>query len=155
MRTPVRAALVAVGVNFVLNLVAVFAWPDGYQHAGMALATVFASLVNALMLWVALSRRIGGDGGGAALSAVARMGLASVVMGWVAYSVNGVVFRVALHAGHADKVAQGEGLVAAIIASLVVYGVAVRLLCAEDVKRVFSGLGRRRGGGGDGGRSAQ
>ena len=154
MRTPVRAAVVAVGVNLALNLVAVFTWPEGYQHAGMALATVFASVVNSLVLVFALTRRIGSGGGREAVSAVARMVLAAVAMGWVALTVHGAVFKEAMQAGHADKAAQGESLAAAIATSMVVYAIAVGLFCAEDVKRLFSGVRRRRGGVGGGGTTA-
>lgn len=144
MRTPVRAACIAVGVNVVLNLVAVFTWPEGYQHAGMALATVLSSLVNSILLGLALRERLGGQGGRDVLAALARMAVSAGVMAWAAYAVHGPVFREALRAGHAAKAAQGEALAAAIAVAMVVYGAAVRLFCAEDVKRVFAGVRRRR-----------
>ncbi|MDA1044533.1 MAG: murein biosynthesis integral membrane protein MurJ, partial [Verrucomicrobia bacterium] len=59
-RTPVRVGLWAVALNLALNLLFVFTWPEGYKHAGLACATVLASLVNALVLAVLLSKRIGG-----------------------------------------------------------------------------------------------
>ena len=60
MRTPVRIGLVALAVNFVLNLV--FIWilmrlGSDATHAGLALATTFAAFVNAGLLFVVLRRR--------------------------------------------------------------------------------------------------
>lgn len=144
MRTPVKAACVAMLVNLALNLVAVFTWPEGFEHAGMALATVFASLVNTLMLATALGRRIGVGGGRQAFGAVARMCVAAAIMGWVACVVHSATFTAALMAGHVDKTAQGEALVAALAVSIVAYGVVVRIICPADVRRVFSGIGGRR-----------
>lgn len=144
MRTPVRAACVAMAVNLVLNLVAVFTWPAGYEHAGMALATVFASLVNTMMLAVALSHRIGAYGGRDVVFAVARMAVAAALMGWAAYAVHGATLTAALMAGYVDKAAQGAALISALGVAIVAYGVAVRVLCAEDVRRAFAGIGNRR-----------
>jgi len=146
IRTPVRAACVAMAVNLVLNLVAVFTWPAGYEHAGMALATVFASLVNTMMLAVALNHRIGGYGGHEALFAVARMAVAAGLMGWAAYAVHGATLTAALMAGYIDKAAQGAALISALGVAIVTYGVAVRILCAEDVRRAFAGIRNRRSG---------
>lgn len=58
-RTPVRIGLIALAVNFVLSVV--LAWyltAIGYagSHAGLALATSVAALVNALLLYTGLRR---------------------------------------------------------------------------------------------------
>lgn len=59
-RTPVRAGIVAVGVNLILNVALVIPWDlEGGQapHAGLALATSIAAWVNAYLLWRTLRRR--------------------------------------------------------------------------------------------------
>jgi len=60
VRTPVRIGIAAVGVNFGLNVVLVIPWAvlGGYApHAGLALSTALAALVNATLLWRGLRRR--------------------------------------------------------------------------------------------------
>ena len=60
VRTPVRIGIVAVGVNFGLNIAVVIPWAvlGGYApHAGLALSTALAALVNATLLWRGLHKR--------------------------------------------------------------------------------------------------
>lgn len=60
VRTPVRIGIAAVGVNFGLNIVLVIPWAllGGYApHAGLALSTALAALVNATLLWRGLRKR--------------------------------------------------------------------------------------------------
>lgn len=60
VRTPVRIGVLAVGVNFGLNIVLVIPWAmlGGYApHAGLALSTALAALVNATLLWRGLHKR--------------------------------------------------------------------------------------------------
>lgn len=59
-RTPVRAGVVAVAVNLILNVALVIPWDlEGGEapHAGLALATSCAAWVNAYLLWRALRHR--------------------------------------------------------------------------------------------------
>jgi len=59
-RAPVRIGIIAVGVNLALNLALVLPWAalGGYApHAGLALSTGLAALVNATLLWRGLRRR--------------------------------------------------------------------------------------------------
>ena len=60
VRTPVRIGVIAVGVNFGLNIALVIPWAllGGYApHAGLALSTSLAALVNAGLLWRGLRKR--------------------------------------------------------------------------------------------------
>ncbi len=59
-RGPVRIGVIAVGVNLALNVALVVPWAalGGYApHAGLALSTGIAALVNATLLWRGLRRR--------------------------------------------------------------------------------------------------
>lgn len=53
-KTPVKAATVCLGVNAVLNVILMFPLKIG----GIALASSIAGMVNCLLLWVALKKRI-------------------------------------------------------------------------------------------------
>ncbi|MGA7965539.1 MAG: murein biosynthesis integral membrane protein MurJ [Gammaproteobacteria bacterium] len=59
-RAPVRIGIIAVGVNLALNLALVLPWAilGGYApHAGLALSTGLAAVVNATLLWRGLHKR--------------------------------------------------------------------------------------------------
>lgn len=77
--TPVRTALVALGVNVVLNLALM--WPMGV--GGLALATSMASGCNLVLLWRSLQRRLGPLGGAEVWASARRVLAASVIMGLV------------------------------------------------------------------------
>ena len=55
MRTPVRVAVVTIVVTQVLAVL--LAWPLGFGHAGLTLATSLGALINAATLFVLLRRR--------------------------------------------------------------------------------------------------
>jgi putative peptidoglycan lipid II flippase len=83
-RTPAFAAIAAVGANILLSILLM----GPLQHAGLALATALASMLNGAILVAVLSRRLGGidwrsvgRSAGRSLAAVVPVVLASV---WVA-----------------------------------------------------------------------
>lgn len=83
-RTPVLVSVASVVTNAALNIALVRVM--GY--VGLGLGTAIASLLNAgLLLWL-LRRRLGGVEGRRLASAVARMTLASAVMGGCAWAVH-------------------------------------------------------------------
>jgi putative peptidoglycan lipid II flippase len=61
-RTPVRIGIYAVLANFLLNILFILTWPDGYEHAGLACATVIASGLNCLILAILITKRVGSPG---------------------------------------------------------------------------------------------
>jgi putative peptidoglycan lipid II flippase len=75
--TPVKATLVVVAVNVVLNLILV----RPMAHGGLALATSIAALVGCVLLLCALRRRLGGLGGGYLWRECGKVALAAGVMG--------------------------------------------------------------------------
>ena len=80
-RTPVVISISSIGVNLALNLVLVRYL--GYR--GLALGTALAAIFNAVSLLWLLRARLGGLGGRALAAATAKIGVASAVMGAVAY----------------------------------------------------------------------
>lgn len=80
-RTPVIVSLITIGVNLALNL-----WLNSIMgFHGLALGTAIAANVNALLLLTLLSRRIGGVDAGRLLVSLAKILVASVLMGFAAY----------------------------------------------------------------------
>ena len=80
-RTPVTISIVAVVTNAILSVI--FVRYMGYL--GLALATTVASSLNAGLLLLLLSRRIGGIDGARVLGAFVKITIASLVMGAAAW----------------------------------------------------------------------
>ncbi len=130
-RTPVRVGLVAVGANLTLNILFVLTWPEGYQHAGLACATVLASVLNCVWLGVLLRRRVGAMGWGVTGFVALRAGVAAAAMA--------VCARVA-HAGiagmafGATKGGQAAAVGAALAVGVTVYVLIVAVLCRRELR---------------------
>ena len=81
-KTPVMAAVCAVVVNIVLNLLLMK--PMGYR--GLALATTIAAVVNISLLVIFLHRRLGTLDGRRIMRSLFRVGLAAAGMGFLIWS---------------------------------------------------------------------
>jgi putative peptidoglycan lipid II flippase len=79
-RTPVRIGIRAVLINLLLNMLFILTWPEGYQHAGLACATVIASGLNCLVLAMIITKRIGSPGWIALGGSFIRIALAATLM---------------------------------------------------------------------------
>ncbi len=79
LRTPVRVSVMAVVLNFAMNVTAIFVLPYGWAHAGMALSTVLSSLFSTVILSILLSRRIGHLGAKAIGQTAGKLLVASAV----------------------------------------------------------------------------
>jgi putative peptidoglycan lipid II flippase len=122
----VGAAMVV--LNLVLNVTFILTWPVEYKHAGLALATVLASLANCVCLGVMLQRRIGPVGWTRLAGGLSRMLLAALVMAWVVVRVPAWMQTLGGVAAGDGKLAQLVGVVAAIAAGMAVYGALLAVL---------------------------
>lgn len=105
-RTPVRVGFIAMGVNAALNLVFVgtMIWQDfAAPHAGLALATGIAALVNAALLYKGLRARRAFDALPGWLVFAARVTLATTVMG-IAIGILAGPLSGWLEAGTVDRI---------------------------------------------------
>jgi putative peptidoglycan lipid II flippase len=116
-RVPVTISFIAVLANAALNygLVGVM----GYR--GLAFGTSIAALLNATLLFIMLSRRLEGVEGRSIASALARITIATAVMGAATVGVYGLL------------VAQlpGNGLIPQVVRMTVTIGVALAVLAAS------------------------
>ncbi|HXD16878.1 MAG TPA: murein biosynthesis integral membrane protein MurJ [Vicinamibacterales bacterium] len=137
-RTPVQISMASVGVNAVLNVV--LARVLGY--GGLALGTSIAALFNAGgLLWV-LHGRLDGLEDGRVVSSLARIVIASLVMGMAALVVNGVLGTWM----PGDTFArQAIRLFLSIVAALLVLGIAAHLLRIREFREALT-LALKRGG---------
>jgi putative peptidoglycan lipid II flippase len=90
-RTPVRISIRIVGLNFMLNVLFILSWPDGFKHAGLMFATVLSSGTNAIILGILLHRRIGSPGWRALARRAAVVLVVSAWMGVVVYVIQSAV----------------------------------------------------------------
>jgi putative peptidoglycan lipid II flippase len=84
-KTPVKIAVVSLLGNAALSLILM----GPLKHGGLALANSLASMVNFLLLFVWLRKRIGEIHWAKILNSLFQVGVASTVMGWVAHWIIG------------------------------------------------------------------
>jgi putative peptidoglycan lipid II flippase len=116
-RVPVTISFIAVLANAALNYALVHAM--GYR--GLALGTSIAALLNASLLLVMLSRRLGGIEGRSIASALVRILIAAGVMGAAAIGIHGVLVA---------QLPSGR-LIPQIVRMTVTIGVALAVLAAS------------------------
>lgn len=89
-RTPMKISLLSIGVNFLMNwsLVGIM------QERGLALSTSVVALLNFVLLYWLMQRRINGMEGRKTLVTVIKITLASAVMGIVCWLVSQFCYRV-------------------------------------------------------------
>jgi len=132
-RTPLRAGLLAVGLNFVLNILLVVTLPTYYKHAGLAMATVVASAVNSVVLAVVLTRRIGTPGWPALGASLLKVLGCSLLMVGAIHLLLDWMAPLPLFST-ATKTGQGARLAAAMLAGGAVYAASVLLFCRREVR---------------------
>lgn len=138
-RTPVTVSVITILTNLGLNLALVRVL--GFQ--GLALGTAIAANVNAGLLFILLSRRLGGLDTGHILGVLARILIASAAMGVAAYFV-----EARLHA-----LLPAEAFTARLIrvlggigAGMVVLAASAWLLRIEEFRQAVARIVKRVGG---------
>jgi putative peptidoglycan lipid II flippase len=129
-RTPMQASLVSVALNVVLNLLLVGPLRGlGLAHRGLAMAASIAAAANLLQLALYLRGRIGGFEARRIAATLARVLLASVLVGaalWLGLHAMGEGW----HRGHVRVLATVAG---AGVVALVLGGTALRLTRVEEL----------------------
>jgi putative peptidoglycan lipid II flippase len=137
-RTPVQISIVSVIVNAVLNVV--LARVLGYR--GLALGTSIAALFNAAgLLWL-LHARLGGLDDRRVLSSLARIAMASLVMGIAAFVVNGTLESWV--AGD-TFVRQASRLLLTMASAALVFGLSAHLLRIREFRDALALVAKRGG----------
>jgi len=139
-RTPVVISVASVVVNAVLNIL--LARVLGYR--GLALGTSIAALFNAAgLLWL-LHARLQGLDDRRVLSSLARIVIASLVMGMAALAANDLLET--WIAGD-TFVQQAARLLLTIISALVVLGISAHLLRIREFREALARVAKRGGSG--------
>lgn len=143
-KTPVKIALVAVTLNFTLNVLFILTWPLYTKHAGLALATVISEGFNGLTLGFLLHRRLGSPGWRQILTSAAKSLAAAAVMGLGAAAIHAMLFRAGEALGLMAKLNQIQAVFLSIAGALAIYLLVARLLRCGELNDVLDALRRRR-----------
>jgi putative peptidoglycan lipid II flippase len=136
-RTPLRVGVWTVVLNFALNLLFVFTWPEGYKHAGLAMATVIASLVNGGVLALLLSKRIGGLPWRALGQGLFQAGRMTLAVGLVAHFAYGWIQGTCPRLGLTGKAAEFASTGGAIAGSLIVFACMGWVTNRDELRRLL------------------
>lgn len=80
-KTPMKNGAISVGANIVFNLILI----RSLAHVGLALGTTIATTIGMVILFYGLNKKIGSIGIGEYFKVGFKIGLASIIMGAVAY----------------------------------------------------------------------
>ena len=134
-KTPVKMAVVSIGVNVVMGIVLM----GPLKHGGLALATSLASVVNLLLLVWALRRKIGMLGWRSIMVSAGRSVATSLLMG-------GAVWGISIWIIPRDPQATFRlllGVTGAVAAGVAVYAVVSYIFGSPEFYRLVNALRRR------------
>lgn len=127
-RTPVKTASLALMVNLILNLILM--WP--LKIGGLALATSIAATTNLVMLYTALSKRVGDIGAKSMLPFLGRVFSATAVMAVFLSVARGIFLNGEMLSGAREFAA----LIVMVFAGGMTYLVAAYVLGVEEVRKL-------------------
>jgi putative peptidoglycan lipid II flippase len=136
-RTPMLVSLVSIVINYLVAWFTVDVWRIG--HRGLAFSISVVSIVNFLLLLLALRHRLGGIEGGRLLSTFWRVMLASTVMGGICFLVSRGLGQ---WIGHADLLSRLVLVGGSIGSGLLVFVGVARLLRLQEMTTLSNGVSR-------------
>lgn len=144
MRTPMKCSMVCVALNFCLNVLFVFTWAQGWQHVGLAVATVLSSIVNCAMLAWVLNKKHGAPRFGAVIPVVLRLIVLALAMGAAAYYAERESSRLLTEAGWAYKLVELTAVGGAMAIGALVYGALVLVFSRSALNELVGDLRLRK-----------
>lgn len=127
-KTPMINGAISVGLNIILNLILV----KYMAHAGLAFATSIATTIATLLMFYGLKKKIGSLGTKSYITTFVKSGLASAVMGVVAYSIYHELYGLL----GVSKLYNLISLLAAVGIGVIVYGVLCYVFGIKEVKEI-------------------
>ncbi len=127
-KTPMINGAISVGLNIILNLILV----KFMVHAGLALATSTATTIATILMFYGLKKKIGSLGTLSYIKCGLKAGLASLIMGVVAYVVYHGLYGIL----GASKLYNLISLLVAVGLAVIVYGVLCYLFGIEEVRDI-------------------
>jgi putative peptidoglycan lipid II flippase len=143
-RTPLRVALWGVGMNFVMNVVFVLTWPEGWKHAGLMVSTVLVSLVNTVALTRELHKRIGAPRTRVLAPTATGVAIATAGMGLAAWEAHLWLNSALRPLVHPAKLLQVLTLGGAMLVAMAAYLLLAYLLCRPALREVLADFRQRK-----------
>lgn len=134
-RTPMMISLLSMATNFAMNWLLV----GPLHERGLALSTSTVALMNFSLLYLIMRRRVGGIEGRRTAITVAKILLASAVMGASCWLISGAIFRIA----GLSVPAKALNLIVSVSAGAGVFYVAASVLGVPELKLATETLTRR------------
>lgn len=127
-KTPMINGAISVGVNIFLNLILV----QFMGHAGLAFATSIATTIATILMFYSLKKKIGSLGTLLYIKCGLKVGLASAIMGLIAY----VVYHKLYTALGVSKLNNLISLLVAVGIGIMVYGILCYIFGIKEVKEL-------------------
>lgn len=134
-RTPVKTAAIALGVNICLNLILM--WP--LKVGGLALSTSVAAMMNFVMLYTRLSRKVGDIGTESIMASVGRIASATAIMAVFLWATSFLLLRDGAFYGMGRFIA----LFGVVCGAGVVYVGAAYYLKVEEIRKLTAMAGAK------------
>lgn len=134
-KTPMINGAISVGFNIFLNLILV----QYMGHAGLAFATSIATTIATILMFYGLKKKIGSLGTKSYIIIFIKSGLASAIMGVVAYSIYHELYGLL----GVSKLHNLISLLAAVGIGVIVYGVLCYLLKVEEIRLIVKKVRQR------------
>ena len=125
-KTPVIIAFIAFIANAILGYVLGFTF--GYKHTGLALASSISSIINFLLLFYLIERRVGNINIKSIVTLLLKLTAISAVMGVIVWRVS----KLALWSESAFAIEKVGVLGASVLIAVVVYFLLAKLLKIEE-----------------------
>lgn len=134
-RTPMVNGAMAVGLNIILNLILV----KYMAHGGLAFATSISNTVATLLMFYGLKKKIGSLGTKGYITTFFKSGLASAVMGVVAYLIYHRLYGML----GVSKLYNLVSLLVAVGIGVIVYGVLCYVFKVEEARDIVGKVRQR------------
>ena len=134
-KTPMINGAICVGFNIVLNLVFV----QFMDHAGLAFATSIASIIATLLMFYDLKKKIGPLGTTSYIKCGLKSGLASAIMGLIAYVMYNGMYRLL----GAAKLSNLISLLLSVGIGIIAYGILCYAFSIEEFKAMVTEIKNR------------
>jgi putative peptidoglycan lipid II flippase len=139
-KTPMIIAGVIIGLNIAVDFIYFYTFnTDVMKVSGLALGNTTAYVVGTVVVWVVLTRRLGGLDGRRVATSLARICVASVVMGAAVWATS---WACAKYVGVATFPEQLLQVTASILVGALVYAVMAILLKSEEMRSLKNLIGR-------------
>lgn len=134
-KTPMVNGAISVGLNIILNIILV----KYMAHSGLALATSISAIIASILLLYGLKKKIGSFGTKIYITTFLKTGLASAIMGVVAY----LIYHGLYGALGVSKVYNLISLLVAVSIAAIVYVVLCYVFKVEEVRDVIDKIKAR------------